>query len=290
MSLIPAAELKSFARVAAHLLVDPPLRASGSRAQRGRPGVGLEYFDHRYYEPGDELRHIDWRQSARRGAAVVRRYQLEASSEWILCLDVSSSMCGGDGAKWRLASACATALAYTFLDMGHRVGLLLFSDDVVAGCPLGRGVAHYPRLLRPLAEHVPVRHGARSRLGSCIKRLAGRPCAFVIGDFLTADQMRPDLAALQARCLQLQVLRIGSTADTSLPITGHVTLVDRETGERVDGIVDQRLERAARASEAAMERDLRLFCRGAGVPFSACETARDWRSALVAHLRATHRL
>ena len=289
MSRLPAAELKSFARVAAHLLVDPPVRATGSRGQRGRPGVGLEYFDHRYYEPGDELRHIDWRQSARRGAAVVRRYQVETSSEWILCLDASSSMCGGDGAKWRLASACATALAYAFLDMGHRVGMLLFSDEVVAACPLGRGVAHYPRLLRTLAEHVPARHGARSRLGSCIDRLAGRPCAFVLGDFLTADQMRRDLAGLQARCLQLQVLRIASTGDATLPIAGHVTLVDRETGERVDGIVDARLERAARAAEAAMERDLRVFCRAASVPFSACEATRDWRSALVAHLRATHR-
>ena len=53
MSRLPAAELKSFARVAAHLLVDPPVRATGSRGQRGRPGVGLEYFDHRYYEPSD---------------------------------------------------------------------------------------------------------------------------------------------------------------------------------------------------------------------------------------------
>ena len=91
------AELRSFARVASHLLAEHPTPALGSRTVKRRAGVGLQHLDHRDYAPGDEVRHIDWRQTARLQRPIVRQFEAETSGDWFLMLDASSSMAVGNG-------------------------------------------------------------------------------------------------------------------------------------------------------------------------------------------------
>ena len=80
-------ELQSFARAAAQLLIERQPRAPGSRAVTRRAGVGLQHFDHRDYAPGDEVRHIDWRHTARQRRPIVRRFESEsvAAAEALTC-------------------------------------------------------------------------------------------------------------------------------------------------------------------------------------------------------------
>ena len=92
------------------------------RTVKRRAGVGIQHFDHRDYAPGDEVRHIDWRQTARRRRPIVRRFESESVSDWTIVLDASSSMAAHGAAKWQAAVRMAAAMSYALLQLGHRVG------------------------------------------------------------------------------------------------------------------------------------------------------------------------
>ena len=87
---------------------------SGDRLELGED----EFLDTRHYEPGDDIRTIDWRQSARNQRLVIRRYRDETAADWFICIDCSASVEWG-GRKWPATVSLATALAYTFLYAGH---------------------------------------------------------------------------------------------------------------------------------------------------------------------------
>ena len=187
-------ELQSFAAVAAQLLIDRQPRTPGSRTTMRRAGVGIQHFDHRDYAPGDEVRHIDWRQTARRRQPVVRRFESESVADWTIVLDASSSMAAHGATKWRAAVRMAAAMSYALLQLGHRVGLLVFGGRVLSHCPRGRGQHHYALIARLLATQQPAPAGERSELGVCVRHLHGAASVFTISDFLADDEMRHDLA------------------------------------------------------------------------------------------------
>ena len=131
-------ELQSFARAAAHLLTERLPHALGSRTVRRQAGVGIQHLDHRDYAAGDEVRHIDWRQTARRRRPIIRRFESESVADWTVVLDASSSMAVQGAAKWQAAVRMAAAISYALLDHGHRAGLLAF------GAHVGHHLPHLP--------------------------------------------------------------------------------------------------------------------------------------------------
>lgn len=283
-ALPPEAELRSFARAAAHLLVERQPRLAGARAVRRRAGVGLQHLDHRDYAPGDEVRHIDWRQTARAVRPIVRRFEAETVSDWTLLVDASASMASGGGAKWQAALCAAAALAYALLSGGHRVGLLAFGDRVLAQCPRGQGPHHYAALVRLLQSLQPQGAGGRSEPGVCARHLGGAGSVFTLSDFLAAGEMQRDLALLLERSTALHALQIADDADTLLGEAGECELVDVESGERLPVHAGADAEAGARAEHAAMSERLHRFCRRSGIACSTWNAARPWQPALLSHL------
>ena len=173
---LPAhAELRSFARVAAHLLTEHRAPGPGSRTVRRRAGVGLQHLDHRDYVPGDEVRHIDWRQTARRGRPITRQFEAETSGDWFLLLDASSSMTTAAACKWQAAIKATSALSFALLELGHRVAVVAYASDVIALCPPGRGARHFPQVVRTLLALRPQQSAAHSNLAACADRTAFDP-------------------------------------------------------------------------------------------------------------------
>ncbi len=277
-------ELQSFARAAAHLLVERQPRSGGSRAVARRAGIGLQHFDHRDYAPGDEVRHIDWRHTARSRRPIVRRFELESVTDWTLVLDASSSMTVDGAAKWRSAVQAAAALAYALLHLGHRVGMLAFGSRVLAECARGRGQHHYATIARQLTTLRPSPAGERSELGACAPRLHGDGSVVVIGDFLGDDEMRHDLGRLLQRCTALHVLQVGDAAETRLRLAGEFDLVDVETGARLPVRAGGQVDALATLERAAMTGRLRGFCARSGVSFTAWDIALPWQHMLLRHL------
>ena len=276
-------ELRCFASAAAHLLIERLPRASGSRAGTRRAGVGLQYFDHRDYAPGDEVRHIDWLQTARRRRPILRRFESESVSDWTLVLDASSSMAVQDAAKWRSAVLMAAALSYALLQLGHRVGLLAFGERVLAEVAGGRGQHHYAAIARVLAVLQPAGLGARSELGVCERHLHGGTSVFVIGDCLADDEMRRDLGALAQHCNALHIVQLRDAAETTLQLEGDFDLEDVETGLLMPACAGQTANRLAAGERAAMTQRLRSFCSRSGVAFTDWDIAQPWQLTLLRH-------
>jgi uncharacterized protein (DUF58 family) len=277
-------ELQSFAAAAAQLLIERQSRAPGSRSVSRKAGVGLQHLDHRDYAPGDEVRHIDWRQTARRRQTTVRRFESESVADWTLLLDASSSMAVHGAAKWQAAVRMTAAMAYALLHLGHRVQLLAFGDRVLAECPRGRGQHHYAVIARLLLALQPARAGVRSELGVCARHLRGAASVFTISDFLASDEMRRDLGALLQRCTALHAVQVRDPAELRLEPAGEVDLVDVETGARLQARADERSNAVAGQARAAMTERLRAFCSRSGVAFSDWDLTQPWQHALLRHL------
>lgn len=277
-------ELQAFASAAAQLLVERLPRTAGSRAVSRQAGVGLQHLDHRDYAPGDEVRHIDWRQTARQRRPILRRFEAESATDWTLLLDTSSSMATHGAAKWRGALQMAAAMAYALLQLGHRVGLLAFGDRVLAECPGGRGQHHYAAIARLLGTLQPAPTGERSELGVCARHLRGAASVFVLSDGLVDDEMRRDLAALLQRCTALHVVQVSDAADTRLGVDGEVELVDVETGAHLPALAGGAAEALAAAERRAMTARLRGFCLRSGAAFTDWDIAQPWQHTLIRHL------
>jgi uncharacterized protein (DUF58 family) len=277
-------ELRSFAAAAAQLLIDRQPRIPGSRTTMRHAGVGIQHFDHRDYAPGDEVRHIDWRQTARRRQPVVRRFESESVSDWTIVLDASSSMAVHGAAKWRAAVRAAAAMSYALLQLGHRVGVLVFGGRVLSQCPRGRGHRHYAVIAGLLATQQPAPAGERSELGVCVQHLHGAASVFAFSDFLADQEMRHDLRAILQRCMALHVMQVSDLVETRLSLVGDFDLVDVETGARMPTHASDGANALATGERAAMTSRLQGFCARSGVAFSDWNITQPWQSALLRHL------
>ncbi|EHR70339.1 hypothetical protein BurJ1DRAFT_1471 [Burkholderiales bacterium JOSHI_001] len=282
-------QLRAFAGVAAQLLAERLPRAPGAQGLTRRAGVGLQHLDHRDYVPGDEVRHIDWRQSARAQRPIMRQFEAESVSDWHLVLDASSSMAALDAAHWQAARCMAAGLAYALLQAGHRVGLVVVGARVLAQCPRGRGQHHYAALARLLASLQPAPRGERTELGACGRHLHGASSVFVLSDFLSDGGVQRDLTALLQQGAALHAVQLRSADETRLALRGELDLLDMETGQRRPAWVDEAALAGAAGERQAQAERLRAFCARSGIAFTDWDTAHAWQRTLLDHLLRARR-
>ncbi|MBI5611141.1 MAG: DUF58 domain-containing protein [Deltaproteobacteria bacterium] len=197
-------------------------------------GRGMSFDSVREYQPGDDVRTIDWNVSARTGGVFVKQYVEERELTVLLAVDLSGSMGFGtkDRSKRDLATEIAAVLAFSALRNNDRVGLVLFSDHIEQYVPPKKGRAHVLRMIRDLLTATP--KGTRTRLDGACDYLARivrkRSVVFLLSDFLQPDFER-SLGVL-ARRHDLVPLAIADRAEMTLPnLGGLVALEDAETGE-----------------------------------------------------------
>lgn len=226
-------------------------------------GPGLEFTEVREYQPGDDIRRIDWNATARTGGdpPYIREAQVERAIDVWLLVDVSASLDWGTARclKRDLAVEFAAVAAELFGRRGNRVGALMFAGSPLQCVPPGSGRSHLVHLLTRLqqASGKPPRGGtdliaALNRLQSLMRRPS---LVLVISDFLASDGWQRIMQRLALRHeLVAVVLRDPREAD--LPDVGLVTLEDPETGEQfIVNLSDNRLrERYTRAAAAQLER------------------------------------
>lgn len=281
---IPEADLQRFARLAAPLLQGTATRGLGPRAARNRAGPGLEFLDVRYYQPGDDIRHIDWRQSSRRQQTVVRRFRDESAADWFICVDCSASVRLHDS-KWRIGVQLASALAYALLFTGHRAAVLLFSDRIHGFQRLGRGAHHYAKLLHLLLR-TDVENASGTNLGLCLDHVTRDSNVFVISDFLKPDGMRVDLRSLRAGVSSVNALQVLARNETDIAANGLTRLQDCESGESEPANITKESQDIARRALASHCERLRRNCATLDIGFASCESEDSWDRVLLAYLHA----
>lgn len=246
-------------------------------------GRGMNFEDVREYQPGDEIRAIDWNVTARLGAAYVKKFTEERELTVILVVDVSAS--GNFGSttqsKRELAAEVACLLAFSAIRNNDKVGLILFTDRVELFIPPKKGRSHTLRLIREILFFKPQGRGtepalALDYLNNIVTR---RAVVFFISDFQAPDFSRA--LAVSGRRHDFIAIHVRDERERVLPNIGIITLEDAETDEQ---IVINTADRGTRvrftdlASEH--ETDLARTLRRNNIDAIALQTGRDYLPAL----------
>ncbi|MBA3747716.1 MAG: DUF58 domain-containing protein [Solirubrobacterales bacterium] len=254
-------------------------------------GVGTELAQVRPYEPGDDVRQIDWNVTARTGQPHVRVHVAErALASWLL-LDTSPSMAFGtaDRRKADVAEGVALAVGHLASRRGNRIGLVSFGDGSPRVVPPRQGRAGLLCVLLELRRAGESKARGATSLGdifSFAARLARqRALVFCVSDFRGPRDWRRSLLELSARH-DVVAIEIRDPREQELPDVGELWLVDPETGRQLRVDTGRRALRERFATAAAAERDeLAGTLRSLGVDHLVLSTAGDWVRSLATFLR-----
>lgn len=229
-------------------------------------GVGLEFAQYRAYEPGDELRQIDWKLYARSDRFFVREAERESPLTVWIVLDATASMAQRDGARGtrfdaaRSLAACVVELA---LRQGDRFGLLVLHGDGVRLVAPGNGARQRDQLLLALhGLHADGAFPAQERLGPVFERIGAGDLVLVLSDWFddAIPALAERLAAARREVLAIQLL---TTDERDFPFTGGHRFRDPETGEELLGdAAALRADYLQRLVEAQRLLDARLDASG----------------------------
>jgi uncharacterized protein (DUF58 family) len=201
-------------------------------------GRGIEFLDVREYQPGDDVRTIDWKVTARMGRPFVKKYAEERELSVILVVDASGSGHFGTRVKLKMEQAAevAATLAFSAIRNNDKVGLLFFTDKVEKFIPPMKGRFHVLRLIRDILYFEPEGRGTDpvNALEYLMHVLKRRSIVFFVSDFLgkgfDPEVLRTPLG-VAARRHDLIAVDIKDPAESVLPSAGFVELEDAETGE-----------------------------------------------------------
>jgi uncharacterized protein (DUF58 family) len=245
-------------------------------------GIGTELAQVREWEPGDDVRRIDWNATARSTNVQVRVDVAErALTSWVV-LDVSPSMRFGtaDRRKWDVAEGVAVATGHLASRRGNRIGVVTFgaADSLMLRPRQGR-VGLLAVLLAVRREPETKRLGATS-IGSALTQVARiarqRSLVAVVSDFRGPRDWRTPLLQLASRHAVVAV-EITDPREQELPNVGHLWLVDPETGRKLHVDTARRKLRERFAAAASEERDaLASELAALGVPHLVLSTSGDW--------------
>jgi len=244
-------------------------------------GQGIEFSQVREYQPGDDVRTIDWNVTARSGAPHVKQFVEERDLTILIAADVSASMGFGslDRRKIDLASELIAVLAFAAEQNGDRVGLLLFESGVKRFIAPLRGRTHTQLVVREALVAGSALSGVVSweRFELFVRQIAKRRAVVIVlsdflDDFLDKGFERP----LRRLAVKHDLIAIGISdpREQHLPDRGIVRLIDAETGKRL--IIDLKRRRKSEAATALEGRFKRL-----GVDFLPVSTAVPYERSLL---------
>ncbi len=258
------------------------------------PGPGSEPGESREYQPGDDVRRMDWAVTARTTHPHVRQMIADRELETWLVVDMSASLDFGTvGCEKRdLAVAAAAAITYLNSGGGNRLGALITNGERMVRVPARSGRQHEQTLLRTIATTPRAPIGVRGDLAVAIDALRRperrRGMAVIISDFLgPINWMRP-LRAISARheVLAIEVL---DPRDVELPDVGDVVLQDVESGVTREFTIDARLRDDFARAAATHRADVARTIRGCGAPVLTLRTDRDWIADIVRFVESRRR-
>ncbi|HWM23470.1 MAG TPA: DUF58 domain-containing protein [Chthoniobacterales bacterium] len=246
-------------------------------------GRGMNFEDVREYQPGDEIRAIDWNVTARLGTAFVKKFTEERELTVVLVVDVSASGNFGSSyqSKRELAAEVACLLAFSAIRNNDKVGLLLFSDRVELFIPPKKGRSHTLRIIREILFFEPAGRGTAPALALDYlnKVVTRRAVVFFVSDFQTDDFSRE--LSVSGRRHDFIAVHIQDQREETLPNVGIITLEDSETGEQIEINTADRGTRARFSALAETKRaELNRTLRRNSIDAISLRTGEDYLPAL----------
>jgi uncharacterized protein (DUF58 family) len=220
-------------------------------------GQGMEFAEVREYQPGDEVRTIDWNVSARTGRTYVKRYVEERELTVMLAVDCSGSGYFGSTRRFKqeLAAEVSALLTMSAVRNNDRVGVLLFSDRVEHVVPPRKGRRHGLRIIRDILVHEP--QGRGTDIAGALEFLRGMLTSRHAIIFLLSDLQEEGLERalkLASQRHDLVVATLEDPREGDLPNVGLARFVDPETGATVELDTGDSRVRAVFREAASAER------------------------------------
>ena len=254
-------------------------------------GFSVEFAEHRMYQPGDDLRFVDWRMFGRSDRYYVKQFEEETNLRAYLLLDLSASMDwtsrrGQLPTKLWYAKQLAASLALLLTRQGDGVGLTAFDDAVRLRIDPRGGRSHWHEVVRGLEA---LESGGKTDAAASIRdvaaRLRRRGLAILISDLLVdPEETRLALRMLRHRGHEVLVFHLIDPGELELPSIGDARFIDPETGEELPASAAELRSEYRRAVEEAME-EWRRALSPEGMDYFVVETDRPMAVALRHYLR-----
>ncbi len=254
-------------------------------------GQGLEFEDSRQYYPGDDIRHIDWRVTARTRIPHTKRYLEERELNLSFLLDCSASMRWGnaDRNKIQTAQEIISTLSYAALKNNDRAGFVACSDKIEGFVPAGRGRNQHSRILHELLSLSPKskQTDLSQGLNFIEKTCSHRNIIFILSDLL-CDNYDTSLQALSEKH-DIIVLLISDTLEKNFSNAGLIHLSDSESGEDFYYDSSQAKNREAFRNHSIQQRKHSLdHCQTRNVDVIEIDTAVDFMAPLIQFFQHRH--
>lgn len=245
-------------------------------------GQGVEFSDIREYLPGDDIRAIDWKITARYGLPYIKEFVEERDQTIYVILDISGSGAFGHiESKFSTMVSILATLVFSAVHHHDRIGLVLVTDEVERFIPAKGGRSHAVHLLQTAitCDSVSRRSDLIPALTTILTRIRRMATVILISDFFTPDCSR-ELAILK-RHHDLLAIRVTDQREHKLPDIGLIELEDSETGEQI--LVDTSdFGLRERYAAAADEHDAGVvtMMRRLRIPFVHLQTGGDFYNPL----------
>jgi len=267
-------------------------------------GQGMNFEEVREYQPGDEVRAIDWNVTARMNHPFVKKFVEERELTLMLVVDLSGSGLFGSGAqsKRELAAEIASVLAFSAIRNNDKVGVILFSEDVEKYIPPKKGRRHVLRVIREILFHEPKKRG--TNLNAALEFLnrvtRHRAIAVVVSDFIgtpthSVKALAKKSSFLSETLIQSAFVSLRSTNkrhdviaiqvvdryELELPALGRLVFKDAETGEVVEINTNElRKLKAFAERQAKSQTELLRMLRSANIDAIQLRTDQEYGPAL----------
>lgn len=246
-------------------------------------GQGMNFDEVREYQPGDDVRSIDWNVTARMNHPFIKKFVEERELTVLLVVDVSGSGLYGSGtqSKRELAAEVASVLAFSAIRNQDKVGLLLFSDTVEKFIPPRKGRRHVLRVIREILFFAPQRRGTdlNAAIQFFLRVTPHRAVSVILSDFLGQNAF--PLLRQANRRHDVVAVQIVDRHELELPALGRLVLQDAETNELLEiNTADQRKRTRFAERQAQSQAEFVKTLRSAGIDTIQLRTDQPYAAAL----------
>ena len=247
-------------------------------------GQGMEFEEVRQYEPGDDVRLIDWNVTARMGLPYIKKFREERELSVVLLIDVSSSGLFGtrDRFKNETAAELGALLAFSAIKNNDKVGLIIFTDQIEIFVPPKKGRAHVLRIIREILYFKP--QGKGTDIGAALeyfnKVIRRKSVVFLVSDFLSEGFTKPLQIANNKH--DIIAIKVSDPREITFDNVGLIELEDAETGEVL--IIDTGSKEFRKEFAAQSEEDvtgLKKRFRSINLDFINIRTDQSYISPLI---------
>lgn len=255
-------------------------------------GRGMEFDEVREYQPGDEIRTIDWNVTARMGHPFIKKFIEERELTVMLLLDLSQSSYFGtvDKLKRELAAEISSLLAFSAIKSNDKVGLIAFTDRIEKFVPPRKGLSHVLRIIREALYLKPQNTGTNIAvaLEYLSKVCSRRAVVFIVSDFYD-DYFEKPLSIVNKRH-DVTAVTLTDPREIELPDVGIAQFDDPETGESFFlDTSDSALRRRFNADSLRMVQERKKQLRRINVDHVDIHTDRPYGQALFKFFRMRER-